>query len=303
MKYTLQEARAILGVTKDSSKEEIEKRYDVILKKHRILKQEGNLDESAEYTFQKCTDAYRIIMGYEVDEPKVERKETYTDKAFQKVGIDRKKADNFFHYHKFHILIGIIAVIVIAFTIRSFVTRVEPDITIGMLGIVNQQAVDGFENKIKENVPEIKEISVDSAMLSGDSNDPQAYAYMQKAMVLIAASDTDLFLVNKYAYDSYATNGAFMDMGGIAKDLDIDVSKSDYLKLRVVDEWEEPKDMNSERKPKTYKDTEPQLYGIDVTNSEFFKGLDVVGPEKILVIRAGAENLDLILKLVKLFAK
>lgn len=303
MKYTLQEARAILGVNKNSSKEEIERKYDVALKKHRILKQEGTLDESAEEEFQKCTDAYRIIMGYEVDEPKVEKKETYTDKAFEKVGIDRKKADNFFHYYKFHILIGLIAIIVIAFTIRSFVTRVEPDITVGLLGIVNQEAMDGFEDKIKQNVPEIKEIAVDSAMLSGDSNDPQAYAYMQKAMVLIAASETKLFLVSKYAYDSYATNGAFMDLGDIAKNLDIDVSKSDYLKLRVVDEWEEPKDINSERKPKVYKDAEPQLYGIDVTNSEFFKGIDIIGPEKILVIKAGTEDLNLILKLVKLFAK
>ena len=35
-----------------------------------------------------------------------------------------------------------------------------------------------------------------------------------------------------------------------------------------------------ERKVKKYRDAEPKLYGIDVTNSEFFKGIDVIGPEK-----------------------
>lgn len=304
MKYTLQEARTILGVAKNSSKDEIEKKYDVVLKKHRMMKMDGTLDEAAEAQFQKSTDAYRIIMGYEVEEPKVERKETYTDKAFEKVGIDRKRADNFFHYYKYHILIGIIALIILGFTIHSFVTRVEPDITIGLLGEVNQDATDSFKQKIVKNVPEIKEVAFDSALISNNYNDSQSYAYIQKAMVLLAASDIDLFLVNKYAYDNYANSGPFMALDGIAKELNLDVSKSEYLKLRVVEEWEEPtNNTKQERKPKTYSDAEPKLYGIDVTNSEFFKDINVIGPEKILVVRVDPKKYDLVLKLIKLFVK
>ncbi|OPX45380.1 hypothetical protein CLHUN_07500 [Ruminiclostridium hungatei] len=304
MKYTLQDARKILGVTKASSKEEIEKKYDVILKKYKILKMEGNLDQEAETEFQKSTDAYRIIMGYEVEEPVVEKKETYTDKAFEKIGIDRKKADNFFHYYKVHIIIGIIAVIIAAIFIHSIVTRVEPDTTIGLLGEVNYDVQEGFKQKIVENLPELKVVAVDSAVLSTSLEDAQSYSYWQKALVMIAASDIDVYLVNKYAFENYAINGAFMALDDIAKDNDIDVSKSDYLKLRAVEEWEEPTISGDKpREVKKYADTEPKLYGIDVTNSEFFKDLNIIGPEKILVLRVEPKNFELAMKFVKLFTK
>ncbi len=304
MKYTLQEARKILGVTKASSKEDIEKKYDVILKKYRILKLEGNINEAAEAEFYKSTDAYRIIMGYEVEEPKVAKKETYTDKAFDKVGIDRKKADNFFHYYKYHILIGIVAAIIIALTVRSIVTKVDPDISIGLMGEINYEVQDSFKDKITKNVPEIKEISLDTVVLSDRFEDAQSYAYLQKAMVLLAASDIDMFLVNKYAFDTYAINGAFMPLDQIIKDNNIYISESKAIKLRVVDEWEEPSSStDTQRKPKSYVDSEPKLYGIDVTNSEFFKDLNVIEPEKILVVRVKPKNYDLVIELIKLFTK
>jgi len=303
LKYTLKEARGILGVSKNSSKYDIEMKYDIIMKKYRILKSNGTLDKKAEADFEKSTEAYRIIMGYEVDEPKVNKKETYTDKAFKKAGIDRKKTDNFFHYYKFHILISIAAIIIVILTVRSFVVKVNPDITIGFIGEVNSQAFDTLETKIKEKTPEIKEVEFDSATLSDRYEDPQAYANMTKAMILLSASDTDLFIMSKYAYNQYAQNGPFIDLEDVAKELNIDTSKSEYLKLRVVEEWDNSKNDQVERKILKYKDAEPKLYGIDVTNSEFFKGIDIIGPEKILVIRLEPENKDLVLKLVKLFSK
>lgn len=303
MKYTLKEAREILGVTKNSSKHDIEMKYNIAMKKYKLLKSEGKLDEKSEADYLRSTDAYRIIMGYEVDEPKVEKKETYTDKAFKKAGIDRKKANNFFYYYKFHILISIIVVIAIVLTARSIIYRVDPDITIGLIGEVYTDGYDKLETKIKEKVPEIKEIAFDSAIVTNNFTSEQSYANMSKAMILLTASDTKLFLMNKYAYNNYAKDGAFMALEDVAKELDIDVSKSDYLKLRVIDEYEEPTTVEEERKVLKYRDAEPKLYGIDVTNSEFFKGIDIIGPEKILVIKVNTERNDLILKLVKLFAK
>jgi len=304
LKYSLQEARKILGVTKASSKEEIEKKYDVILRKYRLMKMEGTLDEASEAEFQKSTDAYRILMGYEVEEPKVETKETYADKAFEKIGIDKKKADNFFHYYKYHILIGIVVVILLFFTVRSIVTKVDPDISIGLMGEINFDVQDNFKDKITKNVPEIKEISMDTVVLSDRYTDESTYAYLQKALVLLAASDIDMFLVNRYAFDKYAENGAFMPLDQVIKDNNIDVSDNQTIKLRVVDEWEEPSSAtDTQRRPKTYVDAEPKIYGIDVTNSDFFKDIDIIGPEKILVVRVQPKNYDLVLKLIKLFTK
>ncbi len=303
MQYTLKEAMEILGVTKDSSRYDIETKYDIIMKKYQILKSEGEIDEKVEADFKKSTDAYRILMGYEVDEPKVEREDTNIDKVFKKAGLDRGKVDNFFHYYKFHIIIGIVAIILIGFAVKSIVFRVEPDISIGLLGEVNSGEFEVLGEKIKGKIPEIKEIAFDSATFTNSYADPQEYANVSKIMVLFSASDTELYIMNKFAYDSYANNGVFMPLEDIAKDLDVDVTKSDHLKTRVVEEWEDPKVGQTERKVIKYRDAEPKLYGIDVTNSEFFKGINPIGPEKILAIRVDAENLDLILKLAKLFVK
>ena len=57
-------------------------------------------------------------------------------------------------------------------------------------------------------------------------------------MIMLSASDTDLFIMNKYAYNNYAQSGPFMPLEEVAKELKLDVSKSQYLKLKVVDEWE-----------------------------------------------------------------
>lgn len=303
MQYTLKEAMDILGVTKDSSRYDIETKYDIIMKKYQILKSEGKIDEKLEADFKKSTDAYRILMGYEVDEPKVEREDTNIDKVLKKAGLDRKKVDNFLHYYKFHIIIAIVAIILIGFAAKSIVFRVEPDISIGLIGEVNSAEIEVLGEKIKGKVPEIKEIAIDSATFTNSYADPQEYANVSKIMVLFSASDTELYIMNKFAYDSYANNGVFMSLEDIAKDLDVDITKSDYLKTRVVEKWEDPKVGQTERKVIKYRDAAPKLYGIDVTNSDFFKGINAIGPEKILAIRVDAKNLDLILKLVKLFVK
>ncbi len=293
----------IMEIPSKSTKDDIEKKYDVILKKYRQMKNDGTLTEEAKEDFQKKTDAYRILMGYEVEEPKEQKKETYVDKTFAKAGIDTKKVDNFFHYYKYHILVALVAVIIIASTVYSIVTKVEPDITIGILGEVHEQATDTFKQKITKSLPEIKEVGLENVMLSDRINDPNSTAYIQKAMIVFAASDTDVFLLSKYVFDQYASDGAFMALDDVARDFKIDVKSSDYLKLKVVEEWNNPQEPKDKRTVKSYKDAEPKLYGIDVTNSKFFKDVDVLGPEKILAVRAEPENFELIKKLVKLFAK
>jgi hypothetical protein len=302
LKYTTKEAREILGVNEASSKYEIEKRYDVLMKKYQILKTDGKLDDKAKDDFEKYTDAYRILMGYEIDEPQEQQEPTKTEKVFMKAGIDKKKVDNFLHYYKFHIIIGLVAIILVGFAVKSIIFRVEPDIRLGFIGEINTAEFDLLGTKIKEQVPEIKEISFDSANYTNRYADPNEYANVSKILVLLSASDTNIYLINKFAYDSYANNGVFMPLEDIAKDFQIDVTKSSYLKTRVVEEWEDPKLDQKERKVIKYRDAEPVLYGIDVSDSKFFDGMNIVGPEKILVIRTGTEDMDLILKLVKLFA-
>lgn len=301
MGYTPKQAAEILGISTNATKNDLEKRYDIILKKYKAMKSDGSLDDKAEQTFKDQTDAYRILMGYEVNDPAVQRKETSTDKALEKVGLDRGKVGNFFYYHKYHIIAILLAVIAVFFVAKEIITKVEPDAQIGLMGEVYQDDFDKLKDRITEKIPELKEIQFDSSMMSNNFSTGQDYAYIQKAQILLLASDIDVFILNKYAYDFFVQNGAFMNLDEYVKKYSLDVSKSEGLKERVVDEWETPDD-NTTRKPKSYIDSEPKLYGIDISDNKIFQGIEnVVGPEKILVVRAVPHNKELADKLVEVF--
>ena len=303
MRYTPKQAAEILGISTNAAKNDLEKRYDIILKKYKAMKSDGSLDEEAEQSFKDQTDAYRILMGYEVNVPVVQRKETSTDKALEKVGLDRGKVGNFFYYHKYHIIAILLAIIAVFFVAKEIITKVEPDAQIGIMGEVYQDDFDKLKQRITENIPELKEIQFDSSTMTDNYSTGQDYVYIQKAQVLLIASDIDVFILNRYAYDYFVQNGAFMDLEEYAKKYNVDVSKSESLKDRVVDEWEDPKE-NKPRTPKSYIDSEPKLYGIDISDSQIFKGIEnVVGPEKILAVRSVPHNKEVADKLIELFVK
>jgi hypothetical protein len=122
-------------------------------------------------------------------------------------------------------------------------------------------------------------------------------------MIMLQVSDIDVIIMNKYAYDIYVRNGPFMDLTHYASKLGIDTSGSKDLKRRVVAEWEEVTNPNETRKVKTYRDSEPKQYGLDVSKSSVFKNINIIGPEKILVVKVGPKSPDLDMKVIKLLTK
>ncbi len=184
------EARNILGVTKETSRNDIERKYSILLKKHRAASlppdrsdeeagegaSEGGASKAVspiprkepaaeEYTFDQITEAYNVLMGYEVavkEEPP-----SKVAPLLKKAGIDEKKARNFFYYYKFYILGALVLAVALFFGVRSFVNRVDPDFNIAFLGTFSYtDAVDKLSEGIKQNIPEIKEPGIDGALLT-----------------------------------------------------------------------------------------------------------------------------------------
>ena len=258
-------AHEILGVGKNASKNDIERRYSIILKKFRMApadKQEG----SEAVDIDEVTMAYNLLMGYV--EPQTEEEIKAPNPIMKKMGIDEKKAGNFFHYYKVHIIVGIIVLIVLATTIRGCVTRVDPDFNMAFLGEIafNETAV--LKETIQAEIPEIKEPGFDGAFIgTGDSaGGQQEYAMQMKAMVLFAAADVDLFILDKASFDKYAEQGAFISLDEIARRLGVDKEKSKPYILKVNEE-------NTDH-----------IYGIDITDNEVFKKSGILGKEMIAAI-------------------
>lgn len=310
------EARKILGVGKEISRNDIERKYSILLKKQRMKEYPAEEDEQDDdaardnaalpkeeaegYSFDQITDAYNILMGYEV---KV--KEEPPSKAaplLQKAGIDEKKARNFFYYYKFHMLGAIVAIIVIVLTVRGCVMRQNPDFTTAFIGEFSYStATDKLSELIKTNVPEIKVPGFDGAFISNNDKSDQQYAMVTKATVLFAAGDVDLFICDKENFKKYAKNGAFLSLDEVAPKLGIDLEKNkeNIVKLDYSDDESGGKaGQKNEKKP-----AEQHLYGVDISQSKALKQAGVVGKDFIAAIRTHGKHIDAAEKLLKYLMK
>ncbi len=318
------EARKILGVSKETSINDIERKFSILLKKQRMAKvqpEDENEDEheehisseyvgsaedsgsvqvpadkQEEYSFEQVTQAYNILMGYEV--PMKEEPPSKAAPLLNKAGIDEKKARNFFYYYKFHMLAAIIGIILLVFFIYGAVNRVNPDFNTAFIGKINyMDAADKLKDAYKANVPEIKEPGFDGAYINEEDHSDQQYAMAMKVTVLFGAADIDLFILDKENYIKFAKNGAFLSLDDIASKLGVDMDKN---KDNIVGiEETEP---NGEVKVPAVPVVK-HLYGVDITNSTILKKSGVLGTELIASIRVSDKHTDKALKVLQFLMK
>lgn len=337
------EARRILGVTKEASRSDIERKYSILLKKHRqemlqnkhseseqpdepedsaasaAIEQSGAADGNeatslgmtgqkgekvsedsageADFDFNRITEAYNVLMGYDV---KVQ--EEAPGKAapiLKKIGIDEKKAKNFFYYYKYYIIGIIVLLAVIISTVGSCINRPDYDFNIAFIGnIYYFDSADELQESIKQNVPEIKEPSIDGAYLSDNEQgltDDQ-YAMETKAFILTSAADVDVFILDRNCYERYAKHGVFMSLDDIAPKLGVDISEHQDLVL-AEEEDEDTEDTDGTDRAEESKDEsggetagQEHLYGIDVSDSTALKESGIAAEDMIAAIFAGCEQ-------------
>lgn len=300
----LTEARKLLGVDEKATKDDIIKRYDVILKKYK------DTDEIDGVKLEDLYNAYNLLMGYDLsDKPEMQPEKpsffsTLSAKIFK---LDARKVDNFFHYNKWKILAGIIGLIVVISTIKTIVTNVPADLYLTSVGEISIKEPEKVEANIKTLIPTLKAPQVEAMYIKSAVNQDQTatpqpqqgqqsqqvnqqlqqgqdgeqnYAMQMKVTVMLAAGDLDVLLVDKANYEYYAKQGTFINVGDISKDLGIDIKKDDALKIDTTE-------------------GESGVYGVDVTNSQFLKDNGIIGKQIIATVRVKAKHEEDALKLYK----
>ena len=222
----------------------------------------------------------------------------------------------------------------------------DPDFKIAFLGSFSYlDASDKLSESIKQNVPEIKEPGIDGAFLtvsdlpdnqqsSGEQQptagtqqqttggqiqtDPQQqYAMEMKAMVLVAAGDIDVYILDRDTYFRYAKQGVFLNLDDIAPKLGADMEKNKEF-ITGIKEDEDPLGASGTKDDKssgsgtgTAADTagdsnvevQTHLYGIDVSDSTVLKETGVLGNDKIAAIFAGTKQIDKAEKFIEFLMK
>jgi len=259
---SLAEARKILGIDKNATKDEIVKRYDIILKKYK------DSDEVDGVKIEDVNSAYNLLMGYDLSgKPEMQPSEP---SAFSKFCAkitkqDPKKVENFFNYNTGKIIIGIIAVILLGSFIKSIVTNVKPDLYFTSIGQISIAEPEKVQDVIKKEIPDLKAPLVEPMFIGPNDQGDQAYAVAMKITTVLAAGDMDVILVDKEKYESLAKQGSFEKVEDLSKAMGVDLPKDESLLIK-------PDEGDS------------AVFGVDVTNSEFLKenGINVVKGNKII---------------------
>lgn len=272
-------ALEILELNPDATKDEISKRYGILTRKFRTVEK----DERG-YTLDDITEAYNLLMGITY----IDKKEEERQKALREnppllarlLKVDPIKLENFFHYNKVYMIVGIAVIIIVALSIRSCVNRVEPDFYLVCYGNIYCENPEEVENDIRERLPELAAPS--ALFISTASDDPQyLYAANMKFVAMIAAGEIDVIIIDKENFDNYVAQGMFLPLDDLVDEFGF--PEESYVRgSENIDETEDGEPIKGPE----------QIFGIDITGNEFLTENNIYAENAIVTIVRNTERMD-----------
>lgn len=279
----------ILGLKEDATQDEIVKRMDVLYRKFKHMER----DERG-YTLSDMDEAYKVVCGITYYDEKAEAEKRYRKEhpnpIFKLLKIDEEKARNFIHYYKWHAIIAVAVITAVISVIVSIATKTEPNLKVIVAGDIYAYDTEIFEERIKDEIKGATEPLVQNIYLS-DKNDAQYQMAMQtKYIVEVSSGNNDIFILDEDKYFELAGEGAFLPVRDVLGDPDalgIEADRYEDLMVKVEDDTQNTQD----------------IYGIDVTDSQFLKDIGLVGDRFIAAFGYSAENLENAAEFMKLIVK
>lgn len=197
----------------------------------------------------------------------------------------RAKLDNYWYYYKVHTFVGIFVAIVLISTIVGIVQQKETMLNVSILGQgmddVKKAALQDEASRLFVADPKEQEITLGYMPYSRESQDPASRAVVDKLLVMTAAGDLDVAIMNKEDFDMYSRAGMF-----------IKLDKIDGLPGLEENGY---KTVSS----KAESDDKEYAYGISVENCEKLKATGYFAENKVLAFTVNSKRQELSIKVVK----
>jgi len=290
-----QEAYEVLKLKPGANRNEISRRFTILLKKFNSASSADSVPAGSSgpsdgapvvidgQTLEIVTEAYNLLMGYETSVPGVAQGQEKS-----------QKINNFIYYYKYHILIGIIVLLILVFTIRGCVMRVPTDINMAFIGDYSFSDTSMFEKEIISRNTGIKAIGTDTISISGKPTSAQDYDLRMKIVAIFAAGDVDLFIVDQAWLDEYGPLGGLSPLEDLLNQAGIPLD--DKRVIYVTPKISDPKDSS-----KTI-DGEKRIYGFDVSDSPVFKNAGLTGNQFIFTVYNKIKHPDKVLEMLRTLA-
>lgn len=234
MNEKLKQAYELLKLPEDITREELDKRFDLLLKRQRFSTLEGS---SASYEEQ--FRAFKFILDA-LDQQEINEAE---DRRFEKWGglaNVARKSENFFRLYKAHTIISIIVLIVLIFGGKAFYDHLQEkeylaslppvDVKIMFLGNYELQNKKGETDELNQAIisryPAWKRVETNVVYLptTGSSEGILDMNYMQRAIAVLAADHPDILIMDEAAFEWIGQQDGLQNLesvvssGGIASD-------------------------------------------------------------------------------------
>ncbi|AZN42758.1 J domain-containing protein [Paenibacillus albus] len=287
----LKQAYELLSLTEGASKEEVEKRYFILLRRDRSNKQREADEHDDSPSLEEINRAYRLILGHEDEKTMAKYNEASYGK-YKKMGPTFQKIDHFFSYYKFHVLGVIVLIIAIIYGINAYINhrheqaelaKLPPvDVSVSFFGdyfnsdgTFQNSDMKPFETKFVSQFPQWKRVEAFFTYVPQEMQSQQDSALMQKSIIDLMMNKADVYILDKPNFVKLAQDGSLLPLDGDA------ASKMGFT-------------FKPESAFKTVTQDDPTLhvYGVDIAGSTLLKELPVIGKEYIAAIRINGDHHD-----------
>ncbi|MFC4600150.1 hypothetical protein [Cohnella hongkongensis] len=267
MNEQLQKAYELLGLPEDATREQVENRYFILLKRARAEKNRSGDDEESQETLQlsEINQAYNLIIGIESE----------------KIGTVEKpsKIGHFFYYYKVHVIIGLLVVLFAGYMIKEGVDKRREaantppaNLSVSVFGNFYFADTELLEQNLLKLVPEWQRIKTSLVYNPPEIQSQQDMALQQKSVLMLITEKDEVYVTDEKNFESLASQGVFVKLDEFAAATGLTIPEDRILSARTED------------------DTMDYAYGIDLTGHSVFEGLEMSGERQIVGIRAAAEK-------------
>lgn len=296
MNEKLNQAYTRLGLSETVTREELNKRFDLLLKRRRTLTTDEEI-AAYEADFQ----AYKLILDT-WDEQEIQKAEDERLAKYGRFSGTASKWETFMRLYKTHVILGIIAVLVLIFggkalydnyQHRQYLASLPPvDATIMFIGNYGAKDSSGdtadLEQAIVAAYPQWKRVEATIVYLpkTGEGADTLDMNHMQKAIVELAANRPDIVILDDATIEWIGGQAGFQNLESITADGKL---AADDTRMR----WGTNEDTGNK-----------ELYGMDIMNSPFIASLPIDYNVKSIIISVlGEDNKDKTIEFVKHIAQ
>jgi len=287
----LKEAYALLGLPEDATKEDVEKRYFILLRQARAkdARREDGQEAQDNVDFETINQAYKQILNYEDQQTEAQFNQDQYGKYKKMAGV-AQKTDHFFHYYKFHLLGAIALIIVIIIGINSYMDRqaekerlanLPPiDVSVMFHGEFLQhdqnQDKSVVEDYLLAQFPEWQRISADVTYDPSEPKNEYDMASVQKALLSLITEKSDVYILDKNSFNKLAKQGLLQPLDDVYEQRLKPLLPSEAAAFKL----------------KLEEDTTEHVYAVEITSSPLLKELPLAYNNMVAGIRVDAAHRD-----------